>query len=87
MQRRSVTRIFLTVFLAFLASFAPLPAQTPLAEAGTSPAADSAAQPKIEFSDLEHDFGQAVSGEDLKTTFAFKNVGDAVLIIEKVKGG
>jgi len=51
-------------------------------------AADQAtAKPRIEFSALEHDFGQAVSGVDLKTTFAFKNAGDDVLVIENVKGG
>ena len=49
--------------------------------------APTAGQPRVEFTSLTHDFGQAPSGEDLKTTFTFKNVGDSVLVIENVKGG
>jgi hypothetical protein len=47
----------------------------------------SEAKPRIQFETLEHDFGKAPAGDDLDTTFAFKNVGDAPLIIQKVKGG
>jgi hypothetical protein len=50
-------------------------------------AGDAAGGPRLEFSVSEHDFGHAVSGNPLKTTFAFKNAGDGVLVIEKVKGG
>ena len=50
-------------------------------------AEESKAKPQIRFTKLEHDFGQAISGPDLKATFEFKNVGDDVLVIEKVKGG
>lgn len=44
-------------------------------------------QPRIQFDKLEHDFGRANSGEDLKTTFGFKNAGDGTLVIQRVKGG
>ena len=47
----------------------------------------AAGLPRIQFTSMEHDFGQANSGEDLKTTFSFKNVGDGVLVIQNVKGG
>jgi hypothetical protein len=43
--------------------------------------------PRIEFSALEHDFGEATSGENLETSFVFKNAGDGVLVIEKVTSG
>jgi hypothetical protein len=45
------------------------------------------AMPRIQFGALEHDFGHVDSGEDLKTTFGFKNAGHGILVIEKVKGG
>lgn len=48
---------------------------------------DAAGQPRIEFGTSEHDFGHAEAGKDLKTTFGFKNTGEGVLVIEKVKGG
>jgi len=64
---------------------------TPAGEQPTAPvegsADDAAGKPRIEFSVSEYDFGHAVSGNDLKTTFGFKNAGDGVLVIEKVKGG
>jgi hypothetical protein len=61
---------------------------TPAGVEQTDPPADDAAgTPRIEFSAPEYDFGQVVSGKDLKTTFSFKNAGDGVLVIEKVKGG
>jgi hypothetical protein len=47
----------------------------------------TAGKPRIEFVSLEHDFGKSASGQDLTTTFEFKNVGDDVLVIEHVKGG
>jgi hypothetical protein len=43
--------------------------------------------PRMHFKSLEHDFGEAMSGTTLKTTFVFKNVGDEVLHIQKVSGG
>jgi hypothetical protein len=48
---------------------------------------EAAAKPRIRFDSVEHDFGKAASGQDLTTTFEFKNVGDDVLVIEHVKGG
>lgn len=63
----------------------PVPAQT--AQTSGDPSAGEGPRPEIRFASLEHDFGQAISGESLKTTFTFTNVGDAVLVIEKVKGG
>jgi len=43
--------------------------------------------PKIEFADLNRDFGKTVQNEKLKHTFTFKNIGTDVLVIEKVKAG
>ncbi|MBN2431144.1 MAG: DUF1573 domain-containing protein [Acidobacteria bacterium] len=43
--------------------------------------------PKIEFANLEHDFGLANQRISLKHSFSFKNVGNGELIIEKVKSG
>jgi hypothetical protein len=44
-------------------------------------------KPRIEFGNLVHDFGRQPSGTDLATVFEFKNVGDDVLVVQKVKGG
>jgi hypothetical protein len=66
-------------------------AGTPAGAQQTGPPAGArdgaAGTPRIEFKAPEHDFGHVVSGNDLKTTFGFKNAGDGVLVIEKVKGG
>ena len=67
-------------------------AQTPATPAPASaPAADApapeAAPPRIEFETLEHDFGHAVSGAQLKETFTFRNAGASALVIQSVKGG
>ena len=86
-------RTFLSVIaaLSLLGAVVPAWAQTPVAgrtaEATGDATGDAGGLPRIQFTAMEHDFGQALSGEDLKTTFSFKNVGDAVLLIEKVKGG
>jgi hypothetical protein len=76
-------RLALCGIVALLGSLAPGWAETPAASATD----DSGGQPQIRFTTLEHDFGQAVSGEELKTVFEFKNAGEGVLVIEKVKGG
>jgi len=47
----------------------------------------TAVQPKIEFSELDYDFGENLAGPPLVHTFKFKNTGDAPLFIEKVKAG
>ena len=89
-------RLFLSVLVvvALLGAAPPAWAQSPIAgraddssDDASNDATSSAGQPRIQFTAMEHDFGQALSGENLKTTFTFKNVGDAVLVIEKVKGG
>jgi hypothetical protein len=69
-----------------------LPAAWAQAPAAPAPAADSpapeqAAAPRIEFASLAHDFGRAVSGTQLKTSFTFRNAGSATLVIQSVKGG
>ena len=84
-------RLALCGIVALLGSLAPGWAETPavVSEPGASasPADDSGGKPQIRFTTLEHDFGKAVSGEELKTVFEFKNAGEGVLVIEKVKGG
>ena len=94
MWKQASYRIFLTLFVAaaLLGVIAPGQAETPVAAKTVVPATgeaegNSGGVPRLRFDSLEHDFGQAVSGEDLKTTFTFKNAGDGVLVIEKVRGG
>ncbi|MCX8044864.1 MAG: DUF1573 domain-containing protein [Desulfobacterota bacterium] len=41
--------------------------------------------PRIEFSELTHDFGKASQNQSLKHSFSFKNTGTGVLIIDKVR--
>lgn len=51
-------------------------------------AADPVApQPKIQFTKSSHDFGKSAPNMDLKHSFAFKNTGKALLIIQDVKAG
>ena len=47
----------------------------------------SAAQPKIQFPELEFDFGEMHQNTRRNHVFEFKNIGTEVLNIEKVKGG
>ena len=78
------------VVMALLGAAAPAGAESPVADRtaeSASGATSTAGGPRVQFTVLEHDFGQALSGEDLRTKFTFKNVGDGVLVIEKVKGG
>ena len=42
-------------------------------------------EPKIEFTVLEHDFGQMIQGEQVSYTYKFKNTGNAPLIISAVE--
>ncbi len=42
-------------------------------------------QPKIEFDELTHDWGEASEGDTITHAFRFKNTGDATLKIERVK--
>ena len=68
--------------VALLGAVAPAWAEPPV-----EATSDTGGLPRVQFTSMEHDFGQALSGEDLKTKFTFKNVGEGVLVIEKVKGG
>lgn len=74
--------------LALMASAHAVPAAGEAPDAPPSSGAEqSKGKPQIQFTTLEHDFGKAKSGPNLNATFEFKNVGDAVLVIENVKGG
>ena len=42
-------------------------------------------EPKIEFAELEHDFGKMIQGEQVSYTYHFKNTGNAPLIITAVE--
>ncbi len=41
----------------------------------------------IQFDQLSHDFGTVVQGSEVKHSFIFKNKGNGILKIEKVKAG
>jgi Protein of unknown function (DUF1573) len=43
--------------------------------------------PLIDFEEQIHDFGNQISGDELKHVFNFRNTGDADLVINRVKGG
>ncbi len=53
---------------------------------GQAQAADTEA-PKIQFSEIAHDFGKSAPNQELKHSFTFKNTGKAMLIIQDVKAG
>jgi hypothetical protein len=84
-------RVVVCCVAALAVAVVPIQAETPPAVPDPAPTAGAAegpaGKPRIEFTSLEHDFGQVPAGDDLKTTFGFKNAGDGVLVIEKVKGG
>ncbi len=46
-----------------------------------------AGEPQIKFDKKIHDFGKSFQNASLKHTFTFKNVGQGLLVIEKVKAG
>jgi hypothetical protein len=48
---------------------------------------EKAGSSKIRFLELSHDFGKQLQGSKLEHTFSFRNAGQSVLIIEKVKAG
>jgi hypothetical protein len=62
-------------------------APPPPLQEGAPASEPSAGTPRIEFPVSSIDFGRQLAGEDLKTTFSFKNTGDGVLHILGVKGG
>lgn len=78
------TAVTLVLIAAALPAWAQAPAAPSDAGDVETPAAD---MPRIEFEALDHDFGEAQSGAELKTTFAFRNAGAAMLVIQNVKGG
>ena len=41
--------------------------------------------PAVQFTDLEHDFGTITEGQVVEHTFAFKNTGEAPLIIQSAQ--
>jgi hypothetical protein len=43
------------------------------------------ATPAIRFDKLHHDFGEMEAGEEVEHTFTFRNVGGALLTVEKVR--
>jgi hypothetical protein len=44
-------------------------------------------QPRIEFRELEYDWGEMMEGDTITHDFVFRNTGKDVLVIEKVKSG
>lgn len=60
-------------------------ARSVAASPGVSPApTEGRLGPRIKFAEREHDFGRAKSGEQVKYTYIFTNVGDATLEISGV---
>ena len=59
---------------------------SPVAADETAPVADKSAEgPILVFSETEHDFGEVKQKQSVKHIFKFKNKGDALLVIDKVK--
>ena len=59
----------------------PGPANSGAAAVGTNA---SGVGPKIQFATTDHDFGRAKSGEQVKYTYVFTNIGDALLEVTGV---
>jgi hypothetical protein len=91
MWRSGGYRVALCGIVVLLGTLALGGAEVPEGAQGEGSHAGAAAapegKPRIQFGNLVHDFGQQASGQDLKTVFEFKNVGDGVLVVQKVKGG
>ena len=51
----------------------------------TADTGDQSGTPDIEFAALEYDFGEVDQGDKVEHVFKFKNVGDADLVIDRVK--
>ncbi len=43
--------------------------------------------PKISFNELHHDFGRVKQGSTVEHVFTFRNIGEGVLKIKKLKAG
>ena len=62
---------------------------TPGAPSPTTPAPEAKPEgplPKMEFQTTDHDFGTIHEGDVVEYTYAFKNTGDAPLIIQGAQG-
>ena len=66
---------------------APCRAETPPSRTEVAATDVNELTPTIEFARSGHDFGTHDAGEDLETSFQFKNTGTGVLRILNVKGG
>lgn len=58
---------------------------SPLATQPTAEEVSAVGTPKIAFEKTEHDFGEMEKQQSVKHIFKFKNEGDALLVIEKVR--
>lgn len=79
--------IILPFFICIVSAAQGLCVELPQDTDNTTASDRLANTPKIKFDKLSHDFGKAVQSATLKHTFAFKNIGNGVLLIEKVKAG
>jgi len=87
MRRIGICLTALLLMLAFAAcQKGSGPADQPLqvAENG-GPGEDDSKKPVISFDSREFDFGTIEQGEKVEHVFKFKNTGDAVLHVEKVR--
>lgn len=83
---RLIASLFLVTVLMCGFSATQLPAADKKDDKAAAPAQQKDA-PKVQFAELTHDFGEALQNASLQHTFAFKNVGKGLLIIEDVKAG
>jgi hypothetical protein len=60
-------------------------APTPVAEAPVEEKKPEGPLPVVQFSTIEHDFGTINEGQVVEYTYAFKNTGEAPLIIQTAK--
>ncbi|HPA73014.1 MAG: DUF1573 domain-containing protein [Spirochaetes bacterium] len=44
-------------------------------------------EPRISFTETEHNFGEVDPGLDLKHVFTFRNAGTGTLVIKKIEAG
>lgn len=61
-------------------------AATPITQPAASEEKPEGALPKFQFSTTEHDFGTIREGSVVEYTYAFKNTGEAPLIIQGAQG-
>ena len=91
MNRRTISRALtfciLTVEAAVWAADPPVtpPPAAPAPAVPAAPAATNAIGPKIQFETTVYDFGRAKSGDLVKYTYVFTNVGDQLLELTGVQ--